>query len=90
MTLHIDDTLLLRVMKAFGLESKTKAVDYALRELDRKSELKRLAEAGLGLSSAELKEAFDPDYDLGAMRVAEGAGKYNAGGKSGRKSSSRR
>ena len=60
MTLHIDDGLLDRVMAATGAASKTKAVDLALREMDRRAELKRLTAEGLGLSAQELKEAFDP------------------------------
>ena len=60
MTMHVDDTLLARVMSATGIDNKTRAVDLALRELDRRHELKRLAEAGLGLSAAELREAYDP------------------------------
>lgn len=60
MTLHIDDALLERVMAATGAKSKTKAVDLALRELDRRAELRRLTAEGLGLSPDELKEVFDP------------------------------
>jgi Arc/MetJ family transcription regulator len=60
MTLHIDDGLLDRVMAATGAASKTKAVDLALREMDRRAELKRLTAEGLGLSAEELKEVFDP------------------------------
>jgi Arc/MetJ family transcription regulator len=59
MTLHIDDELLERVMAATGAGSKTKAVDLALREMDRRAELKRLTAEGLGLSAEELKEVFD-------------------------------
>ena len=68
MTLHIDDALLARVMVATGAASKTKAIDLALREVDRKSTLVRLAKAGLGLSPDELRDAVDPAYDLGAER----------------------
>ncbi len=60
MTLHIDDALLERVMAATGAESKTKAIDLALREMDRRAELRRLTAEGLGLSADELKEVFDP------------------------------
>ena len=67
MTMHIDDALLKRIMVAHGLSSKTMAVDLALREMDRRAELKRLATAGLGLSAAELKEAFDPASDSDAV-----------------------
>jgi Arc/MetJ family transcription regulator len=60
MTMHIDEALLARVMAATGNPSKTAAVEFALKELDRRTELKRLASEGLGLSADELREAFDP------------------------------
>jgi Arc/MetJ family transcription regulator len=60
MTLHIDDGLLERVMAATGATTQTKAIDLALREMDRRAELKRLTSEGLGLSGDELKEAYDP------------------------------
>lgn len=76
MTMHIDDALLERVMAATGASSKTAAIDLALREMDRRAELKKLAAKGLGLSAMELREAFDPDYDLNTMRKAEGPVNY--------------
>ena len=39
MTMHIDDGLLERVMVATGASSKTKAIDLALREMDRRHAL---------------------------------------------------
>jgi hypothetical protein len=71
MTLHIDDALLARVMTAAGTTSKTKAVDLALREMDRRAKLVSLTSAGLGLSPDELKEAVDPAYSLEEMRHRE-------------------
>lgn len=71
MTLHIDAELLERVMAAVGAASKTQAVDLALREMDRRTRLTRLAAEGLGLSAEELKEVVDPAYDLGAVRQRE-------------------
>ena len=71
MTMHIDDGLLERVMAATGASSKTKAIDLALREMDRKAELRKLTAEGLGLSPSELKETIDPAYDLEAMRLKE-------------------
>jgi Arc/MetJ family transcription regulator len=71
MTMHIDEALLARVMEATGTTSKTKAIDLALRELDRKAKLISLSETGLGLSADELKDAVDPDYDLEQMRNRE-------------------
>jgi Arc/MetJ family transcription regulator len=70
-TLHVDDSLLKRVMDSTGTESKTKAIDLALREMDRRAKLVSLATAGLGLSADELKESVDAAYNLEAMRKAE-------------------
>ena len=71
MTMYIDDALLARVMEATGTTSKTKAIDLALREMDRRAKLIKLSVAGLGLSADELKESVDPIYDLEAMRNRE-------------------
>jgi hypothetical protein len=71
MTLYIDDALLARVMAATGVTSKTKAIDLALREMDRRAKLVALCSEGLGLGPDELKEAVDPAYKLGEMRRAE-------------------
>jgi Arc/MetJ family transcription regulator len=68
MTLHIDEALLARVMNAAGTTNKTHAVDLALREMDRRAGLARLAAEGLGLGPDELKEAVDPVYNLEEMR----------------------
>lgn len=83
MTLHIDDALLERVMAANGITSKTMAVDLALREMDRRAKLAKLASEGLGLGPDELKEEVDPAYDLIEMRRREMPSTY------GRKSRSR-
>src|SRR5207237_6672832 len=71
MTMFIDDGLLARVMEAAGTNSKTKAVDLALREMDRRARLAKLAAAGLGMEADELKEAVDPAYSLQKMRQSE-------------------
>jgi len=84
MTMHIEEGLLKRVMAATGVTSKTKAVDLALRELDRRAELKRLAQGGLGLTAGKLRSAFDPASDPDAtLQCAERSLKH------GRKSRSR-
>jgi Arc/MetJ family transcription regulator len=83
MTLHIDSELLERVMIATGATSKTMAVDLALREMDRKAKLVKLASQGLGLGPDELKDAIDPAYDLAELRRRETPVTY------GRKSRSR-
>ena len=71
MTMFIDDGLLARVMEATGTTSKTRAVDLALREMDRRAKLAKLAAAGLGMEADELKEAVDPAYSLQKMRQTE-------------------
>lgn len=83
-TLNVNDELLDRVMKAFEVESKTQAIDLALREADRRHQLRTLAVEGMGMTPAELGDVIDPNYDLMAARVAEGTGLY------GRKARSRR
>ncbi len=71
MTMHIDDGLLARVLAATGAKTKTKAIDLALREMDRRTELIRLTREGLGLSPDELAATIDPAYDLEAARLQE-------------------
>ncbi|MDB6080424.1 MAG: hypothetical protein JWO82_4171 [Akkermansiaceae bacterium] len=63
MTMHIDDDLLKRVMETYDLETKTDAVHFALRELDRRARMKKFLKEGLGLTPAELKGAVYPGYD---------------------------
>jgi hypothetical protein len=84
MTMHIDDALLKRVMEAYGYESKTEAVEMALRELDRQERLREFARNGLGLSPEELADSVYPGYDPKdlssynplASQVAESPEKY--------------
>ena len=71
MTMHIDEDLLTRVMGHHEFESKTEAVDFALRELDRKAKLRAYAKTGLGMTSDEIKSSVYADYDVVALRVAE-------------------
>lgn len=71
MTMYIDEELLGRVMEATGATSKTKAIDLALREMDRRAKLIKLSAAGLGLTADELKETLDPAYRLDEMRRSE-------------------
>lgn len=63
-------------MEHHNIESKTEAVDFALREIDRRAKLRAYAKTGLGMSAAELKSAVDPNYDLMALRVEETPPKY--------------
>lgn len=71
MTMHIDEELLNRVVERFGCESKTEAVEMALKEMDRKARFRDMVKSGLGLTPDELRNAVDPDYDVLAMRAAE-------------------
>ena len=61
-------------MKAHDISSKTKAVDFALREVDRRATLKRLAETNLGLTEKEILTAFDDRYNVIELRAAETPG----------------
>ena len=78
MTMHIDDALLARVMAATGATSKTAAIDLALREIDRRTKLAKLASEGLGLAPDELKDAIDPAYDLETIRRHETPAPYGS------------
>ena len=69
--------------EVLAADSKTKAIDLALREMDRRATLSKLAAEGLGLSAEELRETVDPAYDLAEMRRKETPVNY------GRKSRSR-
>jgi len=71
MTMHIDDALLDKAMALAGVESKTSAVDLALREFVRRGALVKELGAGLNLNPAELKDVFDPAYNLETLRLAE-------------------
>ena len=84
MTMHVDDSLLARVMEATGTTSKTKAIDLALREMDRKARLVKLTSAGLGSSGDELRDAVDPAYSLEEMRRREIPTSYGRKGNSSR------
>ena len=78
MTMHIDEKLLDSVIEEYGFESKTEAVDSALREMNRRAKLRRFMSEGIGLTEEELKEAVDPDYDPASLRVAEPTADYGS------------
>lgn len=63
MTMHIDEALLKRVMEEYGYDSKTEAVEMALRELDRKARFRHFGTEGLGLTAEEWEDAIFPGYD---------------------------
>jgi Arc/MetJ family transcription regulator len=70
MTLHIDEALLDKVTSLYGCDSKTAAVDLALREMERRHALKSYAERGLGFTAAELRESVEPGYDVVESRLS--------------------
>jgi hypothetical protein len=77
MTMHIDDLLLERVMKTYGMATKTDAVHFALKELDRRARLRVFAKEGLGLSPEDFADAIDPNsYESPAAWVAEAPKPY--------------
>lgn len=71
MTMHIDEALLASVVEEYGYESKTDAVDGALREMNRRAKLRRFMSEGLGLTEEELKDSVLPDYDPMSLRIAD-------------------
>lgn len=81
-TINIDESLLDRVVEITEAATKTEAIHIALREVDRRARLVEVLRAGLGASTEELKDMFDPASDPDALRVAEPAGGYRAGRKS--------
>ena len=76
MTMHINEEILDEVVKITGVESKTKAVETALTELVRRSRLKAKLSKGLGLSSAELKNAWEDPFPEETAKAAEGSAKH--------------
>ena len=76
MTLNVDDVVLASVMEYFGVTNKTRAIDLALREVDRKKKLTEIGRKGLGLGAEELKNIFDAGYDVLASRAAEAPAAY--------------
>lgn len=71
LTLNIDEALLDRVVEITGASTKTEAINFALREIDRKARLVNVLREGLGASSDELRTMFDTAAEPVALRVAE-------------------
>ena len=63
MTMHIDEALLKRVMEAYECETKTEAVEMALREMDRRVRFKELGMRGLEMTPDELRASVAPGYN---------------------------
>ncbi|MCB1229194.1 MAG: type II toxin-antitoxin system VapB family antitoxin [Verrucomicrobiae bacterium] len=79
LTINVDEALLDRVVEITEAASKTEAITIALREIDRRARLVDVLREGLGASTEELKEMFDPASDPSALRVAESSASYRAG-----------
>lgn len=77
MTMFIDEALLARVMELTGLKTKTEAVEFSLREAERKVKLRRFV-VNERLAADEWKDAVDPAYDLTTLRAAGKPVKYSA------------
>lgn len=75
-TLNVDDALLDRVVESTGAKTKTAAIDFALREVDRRAQLTKALARGSGISGKELTKLFDPASDPATMRVAEDPADY--------------
>jgi Arc/MetJ family transcription regulator len=72
MTMHIDDDLLKRVMDFYDLETKTDAIHFALKELERRAAMKEFTGKGLGLSADDYVDAIDTASNHeSSLRVAE-------------------
>jgi len=76
-TFNVDDALLGRVVKITGSKTKTAAIDYALREIDRRARLTEVLSRGSGVSGDALATMFDPASDPVTLRAAEDPAKYN-------------
>jgi Arc/MetJ family transcription regulator len=75
-TLNVDDALLNRVVETTSAKTKTAAIDFALREVDRRAELTKVLARGSGISGEDLATLFDPAFDPAAMRVAKAPADY--------------
>jgi Arc/MetJ-type ribon-helix-helix transcriptional regulator len=75
MTMHIDEGLLERVMKLGAFKSKTEAIDFALREAERKSKILKFVADGK-VAGDEWSKSVDPDYNIVALRAAEKPNRY--------------
>lgn len=76
LTLNIDGALLDRVVDATGSKTKTDAITFALKEVDRRARLAGILRQGTGASPDELRDMFDPASDPVLLRVAEPSAGY--------------
>lgn len=83
LTINVDETLLERVVAITESSTKTEAIHYALREVDRRARLVEVLREGLGASPDELRNMFDPVSDPATLRAAEAPGVYRTSIKEG-------
>lgn len=76
MTMHIDEDVLAEVVKITGVASKTEAVETALIEMVRRSRLKTCLSKGMGMTSEELKNAWEDPFPQNTAKAAEAPKKY--------------
>ena len=69
LTINLDGDLLDRVVAITGSTTKTEAIVFALREVDRRARLLTLLREGLGASADELKSMFDGPPEAGCTRL---------------------
>lgn len=61
LTVNLDQELLDNVVEITGSTTKTEAIMFALKEVQRRARLVEVLREGLGASESELKTMFDPD-----------------------------
>ena len=66
MTMDIDEAALEHFMSVVGIKTKKDAVNEAIRLADRITRMRKLLEESI--PKERLRNAVDPDYDLGALR----------------------
>ena len=81
MTMHIDEALLRRVMKLGKFETKTAAIDFALREIERRRKLLKFV-ANEKSKPRDWARTVDPAYDVIALRAKETPARYRTKRKS--------
>lgn len=76
MTMHIDEALLAEVMEIHHIETKTEAVEFALRELVRRTRLRKIVKEGLDIKPEDW--TTEEEYNLAALRVADTPGHFGS------------
>ena len=69
MTVDIDEKALRHLMSVIGVKTKREAIDRAIRLADRIERKRQLLEKEL--TSEQLKNAVDPNYDVARMRDSD-------------------